>query len=219
MTLHNPFARTALLAACAMAAPLLHAQITATAAPIAGPTENERIDISAGAAYGHFNPGYAHQVRATNLIGFRVSSTAWLKRKVGVEGDLRYLQGNYDVPANDYGVTASTSPVTEYLFLFGPSFRLLSTPRYTAGMHVLVGGAHGTFDSAYASTGIQPYQIGVYNDQLAWAFGVGGWADYKLGPRWAVRATGDYQPTRYAGIGQNEPFAALGLVYKWGTHK
>ena len=216
MTFQNPFLRMAMLAACALLAPALHAQITATAAPIAGSTENERFDISGSAAYGHFNPGYAHQVRATNLVGWQGSFTTWFSRRLGVEATARGLYGNYQVPSNFYNVPTGSSPMSEHLFLFGPSFRLLNTARYTAGVHVLAGGAYGSFDKNFSNTGVQPFQIGVYNNQLASAYAVGGWADYKLTDKLAVRATADYQPTRYSSIGQNEPFVAVGVVYKWG---
>jgi hypothetical protein len=128
---------------------------------------------------------------------------------------VRGLYGSYTLPNNPYGLPA-TSDMSEYLFLVGPSVRLVEKERYTAGLHLLVGGAYGTFNSGYGSTSIQPFQIGVYNNQLALAYAIGGWADYKVLPNWAVRFTADYQPTRYASLGQNEFFGAVGIVYKFG---
>ncbi len=198
----------------------LQAQVTATAPAVAGTTENQRFDIVGGAAYSHFNPGYAHQVQALNLLGWEGSATGWLSSVFGVEATARGLYGTYNLPANPYSVAPinlpATSPMSEYLFLFGPSLRLLQRDKYTAGAHVLVGGAYGTFDKGYSGSGIQPAQIGVYNTQLATAYAVGGWADYKVDSQFAVRFTGDYQPTRYSGIGQNEFFGAVGIVYKIG---
>lgn len=222
MTFRNSFLRTAVLAACALSTSLLHAQITATAPATSGETEHERFDISGGAAYSHFNPGYAHQVRALNLLGWQGSVTGWLTNLVGLEGTARGLYGTYDLPVATRGyptITGTTSPMSEHLFLFGPSFRLYQTEKYTAGMHVLVGGTYGSFDKAFQGTGIQPFQVGVYNTQLATAYAIGGWADYKVYPRFAIRFTGDYQPTRYSGLGQNEFFGAIGIVYKLGHRK
>ena len=225
LTFRNFFLRPALLAACVLSISTLHAQVTATAPAVSGVSETERFDISGGAAYSHFNPGYAHQVRATNLVGWQGSVTGWFGTLFGLEATARGLYGNYDIPTytyNNAGASAqlpATSSMSEHLFLFGPSFRLYQSPKYTAGMHVLVGGTYGSFDSGFKGTGIQPFQVGVYNSQLASAYAIGGWGDYKLTPKLAVRFTGDYQPTRYSAIGQNEFFGAVGVVYKWGRRK
>ena len=218
MTFRNPFLRTSALAACALFASSLHAQVTATAPAVSGTNESERFDILGGAAYSHFNPGSAHQVRALNLLGWQGAATAWFSPMLGAEASVRGLYGTYDLPINPYSLP-STSAMSEYLFLFGPSFRLYQTEKYTAGLHALVGGAYGSFDKGFQGTGIQPFQVGVYNSQLAPAFAIGGWADYKVLPQWAVRFTGDYQPTRYSSIGQNEFFGAVGIVYKFGRRK
>ena len=224
MTFWNRFPRLAVYVACAFAVTslpsALHAQVTATApaAPISE-TEDQRVDILGGAAYSHFNPGYAHQVQATNLLGWQGAVTGWFSPLFGIEGSVRGVYGTYTLPAGVSAypsITATTSPLSEYLFLFGPSFRLYQSPRYTAGAHLLGGGANGTFDSAFRGTGVQPFQVGVYNSQLTWAVAIGGWADYKVTPRFAVRFTGDYQPTHYAKQGQNEFFGSVGIVYKLG---
>jgi hypothetical protein len=212
------FLRVAAVAACALSAVALHAQVTATAPTVNIATDDQRFDIEGGAAYTHFNPGYAHQVRAVNLEGWEGSATDWFGNLFGVEAVARGFYGTYDLPVNGYALPAS-SPMSEHLFLFGPNFRLYQSPRYTAGLHLLVGGTYGSFDSAYQGTGVQPAQIGVYNSQLAMAYGVGGWADYKLLPRFAVRFTADYQPTHYSGLNQNEFAGSIGIVYKLGHRK
>ncbi len=192
-----------------------HTQVTATAPTVVNPSGTERFDIVGGAAYSHFNPGFAHQVRATNLIGWQGSATGWFGSLFGLEATARGLYGSYTLPINGFNLPA-TSNASEYLFLFGPSFRLRERDKYTVGAHVLVGGAYGMFDQAFQGSGIQPRQIGLYNNQLATAYAIGSWADYKINPRFAVRFTGDYQPTRYGGLGQNEFFGAVGVVYKIG---
>ena len=220
MTFWNRFPRLAAVAAGAFLTTALHAQVTANApaAPISE-TEDQRVDILGGAAYSHFNPGYAHQVQATNLLGWQGAVTGWFSPLFGIEGSIRGLYGNYTLPAevSEFpSITATTSPLSEYLFLFGPSFRLYQSPHYTAGFHVLGGGANGTFDKAFQGTGVQPFQVGVYNTQLTWVVAVGGWADYKVTSRFALRFTADYQPTHYAKQGQNEFFGGVGIVYKLG---
>ncbi len=194
------------------------AQVTATAPTSNGPADMERLDVVGGAAYSHFNPGFAHQVRATNLLGWQGAATYWFSHLVGGEAAIRGLYGSYDLPVNGFNLPA-TSNTSEYLFLFGPSVRLYEREKYTAGAHVLIGGAYGAFDQAFQGSGIQPRQIGIYNNQLAIAYAIGGWADYKIAPRLAVRFTGDYQPTRYGGLNQNEFFGGVGIVYKIGREK
>ncbi len=198
--------------------PCAGAQVTATAPAVSGPTDTEKLDVLGGAAYSHFNPGFAHQVRATNLIGWQGSVTGWFSHLVGGEATARGLYGSYTLPTNGFNLPASSN-LSEYLFLFGPSFRLYEKPRYTAGAHALIGGAVGRFNQSYASTGPLPQQIGIYNNQTATAFAVGGWVDYKVAPRFAVRFTGDYQPTKYGGLTQNEFFGAVGIVWKVGQKK
>ncbi len=194
----------------------LQAQITATAPAATGADNLQRFDIEGGAAYAHLNPGYAHHVEATNLIGWEGSATGWFAKHYGFEATARGLYGNYTLPANAYSLTGSSN-LSEYLFLFGPSFRLLQTEKYTAGMHVLIGGAYGSFDQGFAGSGVQPTEIGVYNDQLAFAGVIGGWADYNVRPKFAVRFKADYQPTRYGNTTQNEFAGSVGIVYKLGS--
>ncbi len=224
MTFRNLYLRPALMAACAIFPSMLHAQVTATA-PVSGVQEGERYDVEGGAAYSHFNPGYAHQVQAINLIGWEGSITSWFGNLFGLEATERGVYGTYHIPTytyNNNGVGATlpaNSSMSENLFLFGPSFRLYQSQKYTAGMHVLIGGTYGSFSSGFNGTGVQPFQVGVYNSQLASAYAIGGWGDYKLRPKLAIRFTADYQPTRYSAIGQNEFFGSIGIVYKFGHRK
>ncbi len=220
MTFRNLRLRTALVAASALAALQLHAQITANApAEPVSVTEDQKLEILGGAAYAHFNPGFATQVEATNLLGWEGGVTGWFSPLFGIEGTARGVYGNYTLPAaiSSYpSITNTTSSLSEHLFLFGPSFRLYQSQKYTAGFHVLVGGAYGSFDQGFQGSGIQPFQVGVYNNQLALGYALGGWADYKVYPHFAVRFTADYQPTRYGHQGQSEFFGAIGIVYKIG---
>ncbi len=211
------FLRAACLGLVALLfAPVMHAQITATAPASTGADNLQRFDIEGGAAYSHFNPGYAHHVQATNLLGWDGSATGWFSKHYGFEATARGVYGSYTIPANAYSITG-TSNMSEYLFLFGPSFRMLQTEKYTAGMHVLVGGSYGTFDQGFASSGVQPAAIGVYNNQLAFASVIGGWADYNLRPKFAIRFQADYQPTRFGNTTQNEFDGTVGIVYKLGS--
>jgi hypothetical protein len=209
---------SAMCGAFLAAAPALPAQVTATAAPAAtGTTGEGQFEITGGAAYSHFNPGFAHLVKGTNLEGWTAGADYWLGRHIAIEGNVRGLYGNFPIPGNAYGITG-TSNISEYVFLFGPSFRIWNRERWQAGMHIDVGGAQGNFSSGYKGSGIEPFLTGVYNDQLAFAAAVGGWAQRSILPQWSVRVVADYQPTHYGGFGQNEFAGTLGVVYRPGRH-
>jgi hypothetical protein len=193
------------------------AQVTATA-PISPDAQyDNRWDIYGGAQYSHFNPSPGRNVPAVNLLGWTGSAIAYLRPAWGIEASVRGLYGTMDLPANQYNITSPK--MSEHLFLFGPNFRFRRRQNYAAGMHILVGGAYGSFDADFPS-GVQPILVGVYNNKLAFGAAVGGWYDYNLSPRLAVRAIGDWQPTRYGYAEQNEFAGSVGIVYKLGSlHK
>ncbi len=198
--------------------PVLHAQITATAPQSAPGEYSQRIDLSGGAFYSHFNPGPGTQIHAINLLGGEGSATLWLHPQWGVEASVREASGTMQIPSTQVnGVQIpTTAPMSEYLFLFGPGFRLYRRPKISLGMHTLVGAAYGSFSSGFPS-GIQPQEVGIYNDKLAMGLAIGGIADYNLTPRWSVRFTADWQPTHYGFNFQNESADSVGLVYKFGS--
>lgn len=191
-----------------------HAQVTATAPIEEQPQYTNRWDIFGGAEYSHFNPSPGRNVSAINLLGWTGSGIVYLRPVWGIEASARGLYGTIDLPSNPYNIT--NPKMSEHLFLFGPNFRLFRRARYAAGMHVLVGAAYGSFDADFPS-GVQPEQVGLYNNKLAFGTAVGGWYDYNLTPRFAVRVVGDYQPTRYGYTNQNEFAGSVGIVYKMGS--
>jgi hypothetical protein len=206
----------ALLFALAVSLPIVsaHAQVTATAPVAEAAQYTNRWDIFGGAEYSHFNPSPGRNVSAINLLGWTGAATVYFRPVWGIESDVRGLYGTINLPQNQYNVTSSK--MSEHLFLFGPTFRLLRRPNYAAGVHVLIGAAYGSFDSGFPS-GIQPILVGVYNNKLAFGAAGGGWYDYNLSPRLSVRVVGDYQPTRYGYTVQNEFAGSVGIVYKLGT--
>jgi hypothetical protein len=203
----------ALCAALLAVSPALSAQVTATAAPAAVNTGGVHdVEIFGGAAYAHANPGFAHQVQATNLLGWTGGADYWFSRHVAVEGYARGVYGSFTIPVNNYLITGSSN-ISEYSFLFGPSFRLHNGDKWQAGIHVDIGGVYGTFSSGYANTGVQPSATGVFNDQLAFTGAFGGWAQRVITPSFSVRVVADYQPTRFSGRGQNEFAGSASIVY------
>ncbi len=121
------------------------------------------------------------------------------------------------MPANSEGIPANP-PMSEHLFLFGPNFRILRNRNYAVGMHSLIGAAYGSFGNGFPK-GTTPQDVGIYNDKLAMGFGIGPWVDFDLGPRLAVRAITDWQPTHYGFSWQSEFAGSVGIVYKFGVRK
>lgn len=194
-----------------------NAQVTATA-PVSELTSyTNRWDFYGGVQYSHFNPSAARSFPATNLFGWNGTATVYFHPAWGIEGSIRGLYGTIDAPANQYGI--SSPKMSEYLWLFGPTFRIFRRERYAAGFHTLIGAAYGSFDKDFPP-GVTPNQIGVYNNKLAFGGAVGAFGDYNLSPRLAVRTILDWQPTHYGYTWQNEFAGSVGIVYKIGAlHK
>ncbi|GGH01965.1 hypothetical protein GCM10011586_17110 [Silvibacterium dinghuense] len=174
-----------------------------------------RWDVDGGFQYSHFNPSPGRNISANNLVGWNVGTTAWMRPVWGIEANMRGLYGDMDLPSNSYGVPTNAK-MSEYLWLFGPTFRLIRRDSYAAGMHVLIGAAYGSFDSDFPA-GIQPNALNIYNNKLAFGSAVGAWYDHNLSPRLAARITADWQPTRYGYTMQNEFAGSVGIVYKLGS--
>ena len=194
-----------------------HAQVTATA-PVGELTSyTNRWDFYGGVQYSHFNPSAARSFPANNLFGWNGTATVNFRPVWGIEGSVRGLYGTMDVPVNQYGI--SSPKMSEYLWLFGPTFRIYRRETYAAGFHTLIGAAYGSFDKDFPP-GVSPNQIGAYNNKLAFGAAVGGFGDYNLSPRLAVRLIADWQPTHYGYTWQNEFAGSVGIVYKIGAlHK
>ncbi len=195
----------------------VHAQVTATAPIAEYPQYLNRWDFSGGFQYSHFNPSAARNFPANNLLGWNGGAAVYFRPVWGIESNVRGLYGNIDAPQNSFGIT--NPRMSEYLFLFGPTFRLRRRENYAVGFHFLVGAAYGSFDKDFPP-GISPNLIGVYNNKLAFGTAFGAWYDYNLSSKLAVRLTGDYQPTHYGFSTQNEFAAGVSVVYKVGAlHK
>ena len=194
-----------------------HAQVTATAPVGEPPQYTNRLDLYGGAQYSHFNPSAARSFPASNLLGWNGTATVYFRPVWGIEASVRGLYGTIDAPPNQYGITSPK--MSEYLWLFGPTFRVFRRETYAAGFHTLIGAAYGSFDKDFPQ-GVSPNQIGVYNNKLAFGAAAGAFGEYYLSPKLAVRVIADWQPTHYGYTWQNEFAGSVGIVYKMGSlHK
>ena len=190
--------------------------MVATAPPpsVALADYNNRWDVFAGYGYARFNTSVGHALTG-NLMGWKAQTTAWITPVVGVSAGAASYYGNVAVPVNAYNVT--NPAISEYVFLLGPEVRLLRDPKYTVDYHFLLGGTYGIFDTSLHSANIQPSQIGLYNNQLAFALATGVSLDYNLSQKWSARGVIDFQPTHYGLTFQKDVAASVGVVYKWGA--
>lgn len=209
-------AASALLFACCIVFPAIeaHAQVTATAPIIVSPRYNNRWEVYGGGQYSHFNPSPGRNIHATNLEGWNGSAVVYLRPSWGFEASVRGLYGKMSVPTNIYNIPPNPS-MSETLFLFGPTFRLLRGRRYAAGFHTLIGAAYGSFDKDFPP-GVQPINVNIYDTKLAFGAAIGWFTDFNLSNKWAIRAIGDFQPTHYGYTEQNEFAGSVGIVYKFG---
>lgn len=192
-----------------------HAQVTATAPVTIQPQYNYRWDVYGGAQYSHFNPSPGRNIEATNLLGWTGEATVYFHPLWGLQADARGEYGTMTVPQNSYNIPTNPS-MSEYLFLFGPTFRIIHAQKYAGGVHALIGAAYGSFDKDFPQ-GVQPNVVNIYNNKLAFGAAIGWWTDFNLTDKLAIRAIGDFQPTRYGYTQQNEFAGSVGIVYKFGT--
>lgn len=191
----------------------LHAQAT-TAAPstASGADYDNRWDLFGGFSYSYFSTGIGHALR-TNLYGWGGQATAWVSPAFGLAGTVRSISGNIPLNPNDSGI--KNPRISETLFLFGPDIRLARSAQWTMGVHGLVGGTYGIFDTDLK--GIQPNSVGLPNNQLAFATAIGASFDYNLSPRLSIRGITDFQPTFFGTSSQKEFSGSVGVVYKVGS--
>jgi hypothetical protein len=190
------------------------AKLLAQAAPAPaanGADYDNRWDIFGGASYAHFNG--VGNVLATSLVGWNGQATAWVKPIFGLSASLRGDYGKDPIPQNAYNVTSPA--ISQHLFLVGPEFRLMRTPKYALNFHVMLGGVYGKFDSDL--NGAPPNSLGLYVNQLAFAVAVGSSFDYNLSPKLSVRVVTDFEPTHFGSAFQSEFAGAVGIVYKMGS--
>src|SRR5260370_9736228 len=95
-------------------------------------------------------------------------------------------------------------------FLLGPDLRVVTSPKDALGLHLLLGGTYGIFDTDLK--GVHPNTVGLYDNQLAFAMSLGASYDYNLTSKLSVRVATDFQPTFYRASAQS-PFAVTFVVF------
>lgn len=158
--------------------------------------------------------GYSYLNIDTNGLTSRQSANGWeasisgdLNRWFAVEGDFSGYYKTYPFDLSLLGLSTVNVSVHDYSYLGGP--RINFRPIF---LHALIGGDHLTGSA-----------LGFSASQDSFAAAFGGGVQWKVAPRWAVRASGDYVLTHHNIFGipgvtysQNNFRASAGIVYTFG---
>ena len=163
--------------------------------------------------------GYSYLNIDTNNLTSRQSANGWeasvsgdVNKWLAIEGDFAGYYKSYAVNFDfiSPGTGTVNANVRDYSYLGGP--RLNYRPLF---IHALFGGDHLTGSSQ-----------GLSGSQDSFAAAFGGGLEWKVAPRWAVRASGDYVLTHHNIFGppgqtftQNNFRASVGIVYIFGGHR
>jgi hypothetical protein len=171
-------------------------------------------EVYGGAAFSHFRAG-PNLIGGTNLGGFDVQGTRWLRPRLGATANVRGYYGTQSVDPNPDHITGPF--VMEHLFLGGGTYRALQNPHAAVDFHGLVGGGYGDFQ--HALSGVPPNNLGLFSNGGTFAMALGGSLDLNRSPRLALRISPDYILTRYGGFNQNEFAISVGILYRIGIPK
>ena len=93
--------------------------------------------------------GATASLDSANLHGTELSGTWFVNRNTGVEVSFGYNRGSISLSGltlPDLGIDLRSADVTQYTFLVGPRYRVVSTRRHHVDVRALFGGASLNFD-------------------------------------------------------------------------
>lgn len=181
---------------------------------LAGVKYDNRWEVYGGFAYAHFKAG-PNLVQGANLGGFDAQATRWFTPRWGATGNVRGYYGTSGVVPNIYNIEGPF--VSEHLFVAGPQLRGPHNAHGAFNLHLLAGGARGSFQRGLNDNGVSlpPGQFGFFNDSTVFASVAGGTIDLNRSPRLALRISPDYLLTRFGGQTQSNFAISVGLLYRF----
>jgi hypothetical protein len=180
-------------------------------------TYTHRWEFAGGGGFMRFRSGQALQKNSEILFWF--NGTYFLNDRLGLTGEVRGAYGNAKLynSATSYGVTYNPN-ISEYPYLFGPTYRLYRTERYAVSGFALGGAAIGKFDSD--TKGVPAPTLGLWPSTSARpAFSLGANLDLNVYPNFAFRIAPSYTATTFGGTLQNNAGFEMGIVYRLGQQK
>lgn len=177
-------------------------------------TYTHRWEFAGGGGFMRFRSGESLQKNSEILFFF--NGTYYLNEKLGLTGEIRGAYGNAKLynSSTQYGVTYNPN-ISQYPYLFGPTYRVYRTERYGVSAFALGGAAIGKFDSD--TKGVSAPTVGLWPSTSARpAFSLGANLDLNVYPNFAFRVAPTYTGTTFGGSLQNNVGFQMGIVYRFG---
>lgn len=174
-------------------------------------TYTHRWEFAGGGGFLRFRSGQTLQKNSE--IAFFFDGTYYLNQKLGLTGEIRGAYGNAKIGNTPYNIP--NPQISEYPYLFGPTYRVYAREKYVVSGFALGGAAIGKFDSD--TKGISAPTLGLWPSTTARpAFSLGANVDLNLYPNFAFRVAPNYTATTFGGSLQNNFGFNMGIVYRFG---
>jgi opacity protein-like surface antigen len=175
-------------------------------------TYSHKFEVYGGGGYLRFRPGSSLQ--HINESAWNGGFTDYFRPRLGITGDARGYYGTAFITPNPYNIFKPS--ISQYVFMAGPQYRIVSREHWAVSGQVLVGVAKGNFN---ASSSLVPpgTLIGLWSNGTNLAFAAGVPIDYNLSPGLAVRLRPDYLLTTFGSTTQVKNLGfSIGIVYRFG---
>jgi hypothetical protein len=194
-------------------------------------TYTHRYEAAGGGGYLRFRSG--ETLQRNNEVTFWLSGTRYFtfNPRLGIVGEIRGAYGNAKVGNTAFNI--ANPQISQYNFMGGPNYRLVSREKYAISAFAVAGAAIGKFDSG--SKGIPSSYLNLWQSDTRPVFSVGANFDWNLYPNFAIRVTPTYVGNLYRladlvgpppqvppadkGSIQNNLGFNVGLVYRFGRIK
>lgn len=177
-------------------------------------TYTHRWEVAGGGGFLRFRSG--HALQKNSEIAFFFDGTYYLNQKLGLTGEIRGAYGNAKIGNTIFNIP--NPQISEYPYLFGPTYRVYVRERYAVSGFALGGAAIGKFDSD--TKGIPAQNLGLWPSTSAHAaFSLGANLDLNVYPNIAFRIAPNYTGTTFGGTLQNNFGFNMGVVYRFGRQK
>ncbi|MDP9039304.1 MAG: hypothetical protein M3O02_08530 [Acidobacteriota bacterium] len=177
-------------------------------------TYTHRWELGGGGGFLRFRSGQTLQKNSE--ITFWFDGTYYLNQKLGLTGEIRGAYGNAKIGNTPYNIP--NPQISEYPYLFGPTYRFVLRERYAVSGFALGGAAIGKFDAD--TKAIPAPSLGLWPSTAAHAaFSVGANLDLNVYPNIAFRIAPNYTGTTFGGSLQNNLGFGMGIVYRFGHQK
>lgn len=210
-------------------APIASRSVASQITPQRVTSYRERYEIFGGLSFMNGQAGQ-NLPKRYNMGGGEVMATYWFGgegrvKNLGVSGDYRIEAGT--TPVLPVGEQFGFRRVLVYQNIFsgGAQYRLIKGRFAAVNLHALVGGTHGTFNSAIAgypqNVSPQPTAafVGLYNNSTSPWGAAGGSIEFNQSPHFAVRFSPDIIFEHFGTETREFVSVGGGVVYRFGKRQ